>query len=181
MLLRILNVIPVKIRLLSTASLHFSRDLLHDSILFLKTLNIVTVWLFYVKFGFGASLNSSMRFPWLLFHEECVNIQLLWPYCPSFLLSQCWFLKWAVLGMVKQHSPCSDTFGCCYYPRSKEYGLCPFLKEVCLLFQSWFTPRYLVIRNTAKPYRALVRTGKVGINIFCGPVHALNMLYNKEA
>lgn len=62
MLLRILNVIPVKIRLLSTASLHFSRDLLHDSILFLKILNIVTVWLFYVNFGFGASLNSSMKF-----------------------------------------------------------------------------------------------------------------------
>lgn len=68
MLLRILHVIPVKIRLLSTASLHFSRDLLHDSILFLKILNIVALQLFYVKnFGFDVSLNLSIKFPMTTF------------------------------------------------------------------------------------------------------------------
>lgn len=54
------------------------------------------------------------------------------------------------------------------------------LSEGSVLFQGWFTPRYVFIRDTAKTYRVLFKTGEVGFNIFCGPVHTLNVLYKKK-
>lgn len=70
--------------------------------------------------------------------------------------------------MIKQHSPCSDTFGCLYYPRSKDYGLCSFLKEVYIFFQGWFALRYVVIRDTAKPKELLSELAELELTFSVG-------------
>lgn len=65
----------------------------------------------------------------------------------------------------KLHSPCSDTSGCLHYPRSKEYGLCSFLKKVCILFQGWLALRYVVRTDTAKHKELLSELTKLKLTV----------------
>lgn len=76
------------------------------------------------------------------------------------------------MSSVEQCSPCLDAFGCLYYPRSKDCGLCPFLKEVYLLFRGWFTRRCMVIRDTAEPKELWSELAKLELTFLLACSHS---------
>lgn len=65
----------------------------------------------------------------------------------------------------KPCSPCLDTSGCLYCPRSKDCGLCSFLKKVRVLFQGWLVLTYMVRTDTANHEELLSELAKLKLTV----------------